>query len=132
MNGEYDIRAALLAQLRADEALMARVNHVYDEAPVKSTPPMIVLGPCTGDDWGTKDRPGRELRLGLTVEDDLETVSRISAIMPMIDAIVHRLPRVIAGWRTGSLRLIRSRLLRLNNGRWNGVMDYRIRVLAEP
>ncbi|MPT49098.1 MAG: DUF3168 domain-containing protein [Sphingobium sp.] len=132
MNAEVDIRAALLALLRGDGALMAQVNRIYDEAPVKATPPMVVVGQCTGDDWGTKDRPGRELRIGITAEDDKESATRLSNIMGNIDQIIAQLPASIAGWQLGSIRLIRSRLLRTNALRWNGVMDYRIRVLAGP
>ena len=55
---------------------------------------------------------------------------RISGIMPLVDAGVQRLSGTVAGWQIGSLVMIRSRLLRTNAGRWNAVMDYRIRVLA--
>ncbi len=129
MNAESDIRAALIAELRNDAALGAQVNRIYDAVPVKSTPPTLVMGECIGGDWGTKDKVGRELRLAITIEDDIETPTRISGIMPLADAAVHRLTGTIAGWQVGSLRLIRSRLLRTNAGRWNALMEYRIRVL---
>lgn len=130
MNAESDIRAAVLALLRGDAALMARVNRIHDGAPVKATPPTLVLGECSGTDWGCKDRPGREVRISLTIEDDLDAATRIGAIMPLAEAAVQRLAGTVAGWRVGSLRLVRSRLLRTNAGRWNAVIDHRIRVLA--
>jgi len=130
MNAESDIRAALLGHLRGDAALMAQVNRVHDGAPVKATPPTLTLGECAGSDWATKDRDGRELRIGLTIEDDRETPARIGGIMPLADAAVRQLPDMIGGWRVGSLRLVRSRLAKARDGRWNAVMDYRIRVLA--
>jgi len=130
MNAEYDIRNALIAELRGDAPLNAQVNRVYDGFPVKATPPMLVVGDALGSDWAVKDRPGRELRIGITIEDDSETPTRISAIMPLTDAAVQRLNGTISGWQLGSLRMVRSRLLRNNRGRWNALMDYRIRVLA--
>lgn len=130
MNAESDIRAALIAELRGDAALMAQVNRIHDGVPVKATPPTVIVGECTGADWATKDRAGRELRIGITIEDDRETPARISDIMPLADAAVQRLSGAVAGWRIGSLRMIRSRLVKTRDGQWNAVMDYRIRVLA--
>lgn len=130
MNAESDVRAALLAELRGDVALTGAVNRVHDGIPVKASPPTVVLGECTGTDWATKDRDGRELRIGITIEDDRETPARISGIMPLADAAVQRLSGIVAGWQVGSLRLVRSRLVKARDGRWHAVMDYRIRVLA--
>lgn len=65
MNADSDIRAALVALLQADGALNAQVNRVYDGAPAKASPPMVVVGDCIGSDWATKDKAGRELRLGV-------------------------------------------------------------------
>ncbi len=130
MNAESDIRAALLAGLRGDTALSGAVNRIYDGTPVKATPPMVTVGECTGADWATKDRPGRELRIGIGIEDNLETPARIGGIMPLVDAAVRGLSGTIGGWQVGSLLMVRSRLLRSREGRWNAVLDYRIRVLG--
>ena len=77
-----------------------------------------------------RPRPGREVRITLTVEDDIETTTRIGGILTLTDEVVQRLSGTVAGWSIASLRLVRSRLLRTNAGRWNGLMEYRIRVLA--
>lgn len=129
MNADSDIRAALVTLLQADAALNAQVNRVYDGAPAKATPPMVVVGDILGSDWATKDKAGRELRLGVQIEDNRETPGRISAIMPLVDAGVQSLTGAIGAWQVGSLVMIRSRLLRSSAGRWVAVMDYRIRVL---
>lgn len=130
MTAESDIRAALIAELRNDAALGVLVNRVYDGIPVKSSPPTLVVGECVGSDWGVKDKAGRELRIGITTEDDIETPARISSIMPLVDTAVQRLTGTVGLWQVGSLIMVRSRLLRTNAGRWNAVMDYRIRVLS--
>ncbi len=130
MNAESDIRAAVLAVLRADTALVALVNRVHDGFPAKATPPTLMVGDCTGSDWAVKDRPGRELRIALTIEDDRETSNRIGGIMPVVDAAVQGISGTVGSWQIGSLILVRSRLLRTNAGRWNALIDYRIRVLA--
>jgi hypothetical protein len=130
MTAEGHIRDALIEALRADATLTAQVNRVYDGFPAKATPPALIVGECIGADWGTKDRPGRELRIGLTIEDDIETPTRIGGIMASADAAVQALPSPVAGWEIGSLRLVRSRLLRNNRGLWSALLDYRIRVLG--
>ncbi len=140
MMAEQDVRAAVLAVLRGDAALMAKVNRVYDGVPAKATLPTCVLGESSGTDWGCKDRPGREVRITLTIEDDMESTSRISTILPIAEAAVQSLSGIVpeetgttgggAGWAIASLRPVRSRLLRTNSGRWNALLDYRIRVLA--
>lgn len=130
MNAEGDIRAGVIALLRGDAALGGQVNRVHDGTPVKASPPTLIVGECSGTDWGTKDKMGRELRLALTIEDDLETPTRISTIMPLADAAVRGLTGTVAGWQIGSLVLMRSRLLRTGAGRWSALLDYRIRVLA--
>ncbi len=129
MNADSDIRAALVALLQGDAALNAQVNRVYDGAPTKASPPMLVVGDVLGSDWATKDKAGRELRLGLQIEDDRETPARIGAIMPLVDTAVRGLSGAIGAWQVGSLTMIRSRLSRDSAGRWVAVMDYRIRVL---
>ncbi|MGD9810043.1 MAG: DUF3168 domain-containing protein [Sphingobium sp.] len=130
MNAEGDIRAALIAALRGDTALSALVNHVHDGFPAKFTPPTLIVGDCAGSDWGTKDRPGRELRIGLTIEDDIETPVRIGSIMSQTDVVVQGLASPVSGWQIASLRMVRSRMLRTNRGVWNALLDYRIRVLG--
>ena len=131
MNAEGDIRGAIITALRGDAALSAQVNRVYDGFPDKATPPMLVVGECLGSDWAVKDRPGRELRIGLTIEDDIETPARISAIMPLADAAVQTVRGTVSGWQIGSMRMVRSRLMRTNRGRWSALVDYRVRVLLD-
>ena len=130
MTAESEIRDALIVALRADAALGNQVNRVHDGFPAKATPPVLIVGEVTGTDWGTKDRPGREVRIGLTIEDDIETPARIGGIMALADGAVQSLGSPVAGWQIGSLRLVRSRLLRSNRGVWNALLDYRIRVLG--
>ncbi len=130
MNAEHDIRAGLLAALRGDAALNAQVNRVHDGVPEKSTPPTLIVGECVGSDWGTKDRPGRELRIAFTIDDEGETTNRIGGIMALADAAVRGVAGPVAGWEVASMTLMRSRLLRLNSRAWSALLDYRIRVLG--
>lgn len=130
LGAEAAARAALVAALRGDAGLMARVNRVHDDPPGRAAPPFVAVGECTGADWGTKDRPGREVRLTVTVEDDRETASRLAETMPLVEAAMRRVPEAMAGWQAGSLVLVRSRLARTAAGRWVALFDYRLRVLA--
>jgi hypothetical protein len=130
MSAEQEIRAAVIAELQGDAVLGALVNRVYDGQPAKASPPNVSVGECAGSDWATKDKDGRELRIGITISDQTETATRIGQIMPLIEAAVRRVGGLAIGtWQIGSILLIRSRLVSLGEGRWSAIMDYRIRAL---
>ncbi|MEO8723151.1 MAG: DUF3168 domain-containing protein [Sphingobium sp.] len=130
MSAENEIRAAVIAELQSDTALSAHINRVYDGVPVKASTPSVSVGECAGSDWGTKDRNGRELRIGIAISDQTETATRIGQIMPLVEAAVRRVGTMTIGtWQIGSVLLVRSRLVSQGDGRWSAIMDYRIRTL---
>lgn len=131
MSAEQEIRAAMIAGLRGHSGLSALVNRVFDGPPVKASVPYVVVGEFSGTDWGTKDRPGRELRLALSIIDEGETPTRIGTILPLVGIAVQGVVAAgVAGWEMGSLVLVRSRLVASAPSKWSAVMDYRLRVLS--
>lgn len=131
MSAEMAVRAAVLAAIRGNAALMDILNGAYDGPPVKASEPYAVVGEGIGGDWGTKDRAGCELRLSLSILDRMETPARLAEAMRLADAAVRGVGGVVDGWRIGSVVLIRSRTVRARDQGWSCVMDYRFRVLAE-
>jgi hypothetical protein len=130
MSAEVAVRTAVIAALRADVALMALVNGIYDGEPVRAAAPHGFVGECLGSDWGGKDVEGRELRLtiGLVVAD--ETPARLAGMIARVDPAIGA-AGVEAGWRIVSARLLRSRVARSGAQGWRGVVDYRVRAVRE-
>ncbi|MDX3910326.1 MAG: DUF3168 domain-containing protein [Sphingobium sp.] len=128
MSAEMAVRAGVLAALREDAALAAMLNGVWDGAPVKASAPFAVVGECLGSEWGTKDHAGREVRIGLTVQDRCEGGEGLAEMLALADAAVKRV--VVPGYEVGTVAVLRSRIVRGREDGWRAVVDYRVRVLA--
>ena len=131
MSAVVAVRGAALARLRAGLA----VNRVWDGADGRGTAPYAVLRDVVAVDWGTKDRAGREVRVGVTVRDEGETPARCETLAAAAEAALLDLPRELssegAGWRVASVVPVRCAVLGEGQGRWAGVVDVRVRVLAD-
>ena len=133
MSAEVAARAAVMAGLRADDALMQALNGLHDGEPARASAPSGHVGACIGADWGGKDVDGREVRLsiGLRVAD--ETPARLAGMIARVDAVLAGLGAQ-DGWRIVTARLLRSRVAR-DEGRppaeWRALIDYRLRLVRE-
>ena len=125
-SAESAVQAAALAAVRAVPGL----NGVYLAPPVKATVPYAELGDLLSGDWSVKDRAGRELRLMVSVRDAGESNARVQTLAGAVGAAIEALPRDLAGWRVGSVMLVRSRVTGGPPGRWRASVEYRLRVLA--
>lgn len=131
MSAEVAVRGAVVEALRADAALMAGLNGLFDGAPVRATAPYGVVGDCIALDWGAKDVEGRELTLTVSLYDVGETPGRLAALLARIDPVLRGL-EVAGAWRIVSARLVRSRLARTGaRDGWQAMADYRLRVVRE-
>lgn len=130
MSAEMAVRAALIAALRGDLALMDQINGLYDGEPQRAAAPHGFVGECLGADWGGKDVEGREVRLtiGLVVAD--ETPARLAGMIGRIDPAFGS-AGVADGWRIVTARLLRSRVARSGAQGWRAVVDYRVRAVRE-
>jgi hypothetical protein len=136
MSAEGAIRSAVVAALRADAALMALLNGLYDGAPVQASQPYAAVAECAGSDWGAKGVDGRELRLSIALFDKGETPARIAAMLGRVEVAMRGLDGTVEGWRIVTVRFVRSRVARAvasqrREGGWQGVVDYRLRAVAE-
>ena len=125
------MRAAVIAALTEDAAVMGGLNGLFDGQPVRASVPYAVVGECIASDWGAKDVDGRELRLTIGLHDAGETPGRLAALLERIDAVMQLL-EFAEGWRIVGVRLIRSRVVkgREKDG-WKAVVDYQVRVVRQ-
>ena len=122
------VRAAALARLRGEAAVA--VNRVWDGADRRGSVPYAVLRDVIASDWGTKDRDGREVRVGVTIRDEGESPARATMLAAAVEAALLDLPRDLTGWRVASVVPVRSAVLAEAQGRWAALVDVRVRVMA--
>ncbi|MBN8816266.1 MAG: DUF3168 domain-containing protein [Sphingomonas sp.] len=128
MSAERVLADAVLAGVR--DALGDQVNGVFDGPAVKASAPWIELGPIVAADWSTKDKPGREVRLVLTVRDRADAPARTHALAAAAGGAVEAVPRDLSGWRIASCVFVRARVSGARPGEWAATVEYQIRVLA--
>ena len=134
MSGGFEraLRSAVHAALSADAGLSATLNRVSDGAAERAAPPWAEVGEMLGSDWGAKDRPGREVRLTVTLFDRAQGAdggTRISALIAGVERVLDGLPRVIGGFETSGAVIVRTRLTQRSDGLRSAAIDLRIRGL---
>jgi Protein of unknown function (DUF3168) len=117
---ENDLRAALMAWLRADP-----------EAPLSTTPPWLGIATSASIDWGTKDRAGREVRIALELESRTDAVAEDAPLLSAISRRVLDLPPFHSGFELASIRFLRSRSEARANNLRGALLEYRFRIF-EP
>lgn len=129
MSLEQDFARAAIDWLAGDAVLLAQVNGVFHRMPSRITVPYVLLDDVLATDWGTKDRPGREVRLAFTIRDGSQEAGDVSAIAAALETRLVAMPRSGTGYRLVSLHPLRSRTVRIGEI-WLVTLDYRARLLA--
>lgn len=129
MNGaEGALRARALELLSRDEALAGIVHGIFDGTPPRASAPYVTVGAAEGADWGTKDRPGREVRLTLTlVGVGSASDDRAAA---RVEAVVAALRGPAGAWSVVGARTTRTRFTFARDGGWRHEVVVRCRCLA--
>jgi len=127
---ENDLRAALIAWLRADPAL-AWINTIEEEAPLSASPPWLGIAASASIDWGSKDRTGRETRIALELESYTDQTAVDAGLLTAIERRVLDLPPFNPGFELASIRFLRSRSEARADNRRAALLEYRFR-LFEP
>lgn len=127
---ENDLRAALIAWLKADPALAA-INGIEEESPLSTSPPWLGIAASASIDWGTKDRAGRETRIALELETRTDLPSADAPLLTAIERRVLDLPPFQPGFELASIRFLRSRSEARADNRRGALLEYRFRIL-EP
>ncbi len=124
---ENDLRAALIAWLSNDPAL-AGINAIEEEAPVSASPPWLGIAASASTDWGTKDRPGREIRVALELESRTDLTSGDAALLGAIERRVLDLPPFHPGFEIASIRFLRARSEARADNRRAALIEFRFRL----
>lgn len=125
---EGALRARVLELLARDDALAGIVHGIFDGTPPRASAPYVAVGAAEGADWGTKDRPGREVRLTLTlVGVGSATDDRAAA---RVEAVVAGLRGPAGAWSVVGARTVRTRFAFARDGGWRHEMVVRCRCLA--
>ncbi|NYT42465.1 DUF3168 domain-containing protein [Sphingomonas sp. R-74633] len=125
MSVQAVLQAALVEALAGLE-----VTAVFDAPPVRAARPYALVEEAWLSDWGTKDMAGREGRFAVTLFDAGERPARLRGLAGAVEAKIEAMPRAIGeGWEVASLVLLRSRISREGDGRWQSVSEFRVRML---
>lgn len=127
---ENDLRAALIAWLRADPALAA-INAIEEEAPLSTTPPWLGIAASASIDWGTKDRAGREVRIALELESRTDAAAEDAPLLGAVERRVLDLPPFQPGFELASIRFLRSRSEARADNLRGALLEFRFRIF-EP
>jgi hypothetical protein len=127
IGAEQAVRARTLALLSRDDVLAERVHGVFDGQPPRASAPYVAVGGAEGSDWGTKDRPGREVRLTLTLAGVGSALDDRAA--GRIERIAATLRGKADGWSIVGARIVRTRFAFARDGGWRHDMVVRCRCL---
>lgn len=131
MSFETELQSAVIAALKAHGAIAAQANGVFLERPVRASAPYLVLGEMLSADWSVKGAAGREVRVIVRVHDLAEGWSRAIALQAAAGEAIEGLPRILGGWRIGSVTFLRGRSVREASGGWLATAEYRIRGMED-
>ncbi len=125
MSVQQILQAALVEALAGLE-----VTAVFDAPPVRAARPYALVEEAWLTDWGTKDMAGREGRFAITLFDMGERPVRLRGLSGDVEDRIAALPRGIGqGWAIASLVLLRARISREGDSRWQSVSEFRVRML---
>lgn len=132
MSIEAGWREAVKAALAAEPRWAATINRIGDGESEGAPVPSAWVGDCIGSEWGAKDRPGRELRLGLTIVDRGEG-ERLVALVAAAEASLLAMPRGLtassgAAWESSGTVVTRVRFTRRRDGTRVAMIDLRLRA----
>jgi len=126
---ESRLRAALLDWLRSDPQLQA-LNAVAEESPIKVSPPWLGIAASAAIDWGSKDRPGYEVRIALELELRMDRAGSEADLVDAVVARVRSLPRLQEHFEIATIRLLRSRTEQRPRHLRASLLEFRFRLLS--
>ncbi|MEM8724553.1 MAG: DUF3168 domain-containing protein [Pseudomonadota bacterium] len=127
---ENHLRSALIDWLRDDPALSA-INAIEEESPLRASAPWLGIAASGSIDWGTKERPGREVRVALELESRADEPDADAAILKAIERRALDLPPFQSGFEIASIRFLRARSERRDDNLRGALLEFRFRIL-EP
>ncbi len=126
---ENFLRAELLDWLRNDPAL-ASINAIEEEVPVSASAPWLGIAASASTDWGTKDRPGREVRVAIELESRADEPGADGILLDAIEQRVLNLPPFHTGFELASIRFLRARSEERASNLRGSLLEFRFRIFA--
>lgn len=126
---ENSLRAVLIDWLRGDPAL-AMINTIEEEAPLRASAPWLGISASASADWGTKDRPGREVRIALELESRTDETGADTTLLQAIERRVLGLPPFHPSFEIASIRFLRARSEARDHNLRGALLEFRFRVFA--
>lgn len=126
---ENRLRAELINWLRSDPDL-AEINAIEEEAPVSASAPWLGIAATSSTDWGTKDRPGREVRFALELESRADRSDADGSLLASIESRVLSLPKTQPSFELASTRFLRSRSEERAGNLRGALLEFRFRILS--
>ncbi|WP_252259170.1 DUF3168 domain-containing protein [Erythrobacter aurantius] len=126
---ENALRAALIEWLRNDPDL-ATINAIEEEAPLRASAPWLGISASASADWGTKDRPGREVRIALELESRSDEAGGDTTLLAAIERRVLDLPPFHPTFELASIRFLRARSEARENNLRGALLEFRFRIFA--
>jgi hypothetical protein len=130
MSAASALQSALVGALKGHAPLMNIASGVFDGPPARAAFPYVAIGEGVSGDWSSKTTKGREHRLAIIVWDDGQSAARLHGVMAEAEAAIEAMPGELDGHRVASLSFVRSRVRRDPAGPWAGVVEYRVRTVA--
>lgn len=124
---ENRLRADLIEWLRNDPALID-INAMDEESPLRSSPPWLGISASASTDWGTKDRPGREVRIALELETRIDDPDADTDLLGAVESRVLELPPYGQGYELASIRFLRARSEQRDDNRRGALLEFRFRL----
>lgn len=126
---ENALRATLIVWLRTDPELGA-INAIEEETPVAASAPWLGIAASASIDWGTKDRPGREVRIALELESRADEPAADGPLLSAIERRVLDLPPFHSEFEIASIRFLRARSEEREGNLRGGLLEFRFRIFS--
>ncbi len=120
--------AVLCAAIRETLQPLA-LNGIYDAIPARAREPFAVVEAGAVADWSVKDRRGRELRPAVSIVAAGDDPGRLRGLLADAAEAIEAMPPGLPGWRIVSCVLLRARHAREREGRWRGMIEFRVRMM---
>lgn len=126
---ETSLRADLISWLQSAPSL-AEINSIEEESPLRASPPWLGVATSAASDWGTKDRPGREVRIALELETRSDVPEASADLLSAIEQRVFDLPPFAEAYELASVRFRRSRSEQRANNRRGTLLEFQFRLFS--
>ena len=124
---ENSLRADLIEWLRSDPGL-SDINSIGEESPLRAAPPWLGLAASASTLWGTKDKPGREIRIALELESRTDATAADAGLLTAIEDRVLALPIFGNGYELASIRFLRGRSEQREDNRRGTLLEFQFRL----